>query len=232
MTVEFLGMELSTLIKVIGVDLILSGDNAIVIALAARNVPPEHRRKAIFWGTLGAIILRLIFAAIIVWLLGIPFISFIGGLLLLQIAYKLLAGKEKEHKAGGATVAAAVRTIIIADAVMSLDNVLALAGVAHGFVPILVGILISIPIIVWGSQLLLRVMEKFPFIIYAGAGLLAYTAGEMLIEDETIEAFLHSVVPGLVDEIHTWLPIVLVILVVGVGYFRRRDNLLKTTDVI
>ncbi|WP_257988599.1 TerC family protein [Bacillus sp. V33-4] len=232
MTVEFLGMELSTLIKVIGVDLILSGDNAIVIALAARNVPPEHRRKAIFWGTLGAIILRLIFAAIIVWLLGIPFISFIGGLLLLQIAYKLLAGKEKEHKAGGATVAAAVRTIIIADAVMSLDNVLALAGVAHGFVPILVGILISIPIIVWGSQLLLRVMEKFPFIIYAGAGLLAYTAGEMMIEDETIEAFLHSVVPGLVDEIHTWLPIVLVILVVGVGYFRRRDNLLKTTDVI
>ncbi|PLR81394.1 hypothetical protein CVD23_18975 [Bacillus sp. V33-4] len=225
-------MELSTLIKVIGVDLILSGDNAIVIALAARNVPPEHRRKAIFWGTLGAIILRLIFAAIIVWLLGIPFISFIGGLLLLQIAYKLLAGKEKEHKAGGATVAAAVRTIIIADAVMSLDNVLALAGVAHGFVPILVGILISIPIIVWGSQLLLRVMEKFPFIIYAGAGLLAYTAGEMMIEDETIEAFLHSVVPGLVDEIHTWLPIVLVILVVGVGYFRRRDNLLKTTDVI
>ncbi|PLR78271.1 hypothetical protein CU633_06645 [Bacillus sp. V3-13] len=225
-------MELSTLIKVIGVDLILSGDNAIVIALAARNVPREHRRKAIFWGTFGAIILRLIFAAIIVWLLRIPFISFIGGLLLVQIAYKLLAGKEKEHKAGGTSVAAAVRTIIIADAVMSLDNVLALAGVAHGFVPILIGILISIPIIIWGSQLILKAMEKFPFIIYAGAGLLAYTAGEMIIEDETIEEFLHSTVPGIVDEIHLWLPIVLVILVIGIGYLRRRDNLLKTSDVI
>ncbi|PLR95195.1 TerC family protein [Bacillus sp. T33-2] len=222
--VEILGMDMATLIKVIGVDLVLSGDNAIVIALAARNVPIEHRKKAIFWGTFGAIILRLLFAAIIVSLLKIPLISAIGGLLLVQIAYRLLAGKEKEHKAGGTTVASAVRTIIIADAVMSLDNVLALAGVAHGFFPILVGILISIPIIVWGSQIILRAMERFPLIIFAGAGLLAYTAGEMIVEDEKVNEFLHSAAPNMVDAIHIGLPIVLVILVVGIGYIKRRQN--------
>jgi YjbE family integral membrane protein len=219
--VEFLGLDMSTLMKVIMVDLILSGDNAVVIALAARNVPAEHQKKAIFWGTFGAIVLRLIFAAIIVWLLRIPLISAIGGILLVRIAYNLLAGKDKEHKAGGTTVASAVKTIIIADAVMSLDNVLALAGVAHGFLPILIGILISIPIIIWGSQLILRVMEKFPIIIYAGAGLLAYTAGEMIVGDQKVDEFLHSIAPNLKQIIHVGLPIALVIIVVGIGYFKR-----------
>ncbi|MBO8178280.1 MAG: TerC family protein [Bacillus sp. (in: Bacteria)] len=212
---------MSTLMKVIMVDLILSGDNAVVIALAARNVPAEHQKKAIFWGTFGAIVLRLIFAAIIVWLLRIPLISAIGGILLVRIAYNLLAGKEKEHKAGGTTVASAVKTIIIADAVMSLDNVLALAGVAHGFLPILIGILISIPIIIWGSQLILRVMENFPIIIYAGAGLLAYTAGEMIVGDQKVDEFLHSIAPNLKQIIHVGLPIALVIIVVGIGYLKR-----------
>jgi YjbE family integral membrane protein len=219
--VEFLGLDMSTLMKVIMVDLILSGDNAVVIALAARNVPAEHQKKAIFWGTFGAIVLRLIFAAIIVWLLRIPLISAIGGILLVRIAYNLLAGKDKEHKAGGTTVASAVKTIIIADAVMSLDNVLALAGVAHGFLPILIGILISIPIIIWGSQLILRVMEKFPIIIYAGAGLLAYTAGEMIVGDQKVDEFLHSIAPNLKQIIHVGLPIALVIIVVGIGYLKR-----------
>lgn len=223
---EFLGMEMATLLKVIGVDLILSGDNAIVIALTARNVPENHRKKAIFWGTFGAIVLRLIVAAIIVWLLKIPLISSIGGILLIRIAYNLLAGKEKEHKAGGSTVASAVRTIIIADAVMSLDNVLALAGVAHDFVPILIGILISIPIIIWGSQIILRAMEKFPIIIYAGAGLLAYTAGEMIVGDPKIAEFLHSLAPNLVQTIHVGLPIAFVLMVVGIGYYKR--NKLET----
>ncbi|MGG3736931.1 TerC family protein [Aeribacillus pallidus] len=212
---------MSTLMKVIMVDLILSGDNAVVIALAARNIPAEHQKKAIFWGTFGAIVLRLIFAAIIVWLLRIPLISAIGGILLVRIAYNLLAGKDKEHKAGGTTVASAVKTIIIADAVMSLDNVLALAGVAHGFLPILIGILISIPIIIWGSQLILRVMEKFPIIIYAGAGLLAYTAGEMIVGDQKVDEFLHSIAPNLKQIIHVGLPIALVIIVVGIGYLKR-----------
>jgi YjbE family integral membrane protein len=219
--VEFLGLDMSTLMKVIMVDLILSGDNAVVIALAARNVPAEHQKKAIFWGTFGAIVLRLIFAAIIVWLLRIPLISAIGGILLVRIAYNLLAGKDKEHKAGGTTVASAVKTIIIADAVMSLDNVLALAGVAHGFLPILIGILISIPIIIWGSQLILRVMEKFPIIIYAGAGLLAYTAGEMIVGDQKVDEFLHSIAPNLKQIMHVGLPIALVIIVVGIGYLKR-----------
>ncbi|RUQ26002.1 TerC family protein [Peribacillus cavernae] len=225
-------MDMATLLKVIGVDLVLSGDNAIVIALAARNVPAEHRRKAIFWGTLGAIVLRLLFAAIIVWLLKIPLISALGGILLIQIAYSLLAGKEKEHKAGGETVASAVRTIIIADAVMSLDNVLALAGVAHGFVPILIGILISIPIIVWGSQLILKVMERFPVIVYAGAGLLAYTSGEMIVGDQMVDEFLHSSMPNLVEAIHVGLPILLVILVVGIGYLRRKQNKKDTSNAV
>ncbi|MDQ0219585.1 YjbE family integral membrane protein [Peribacillus cavernae] len=229
---DFLGMDMATLLKVIGVDLVLSGDNAIVIALAARNVPAEHRRKAIFWGTLGAIVLRLLFAAIIVWLLKIPLISALGGILLIQIAYSLLAGKEKEHKAGGETVASAVRTIIIADAVMSLDNVLALAGVAHGFVPILIGILISIPIIVWGSQLILKVMERFPVIVYAGAGLLAYTSGEMIVGDQMVDEFLHSSMPNLVEAIHVGLPILLVILVVGIGYLRRKQNKKDTSNAV
>lgn len=217
-------MDWSTLIKVIGVDLILSGDNAIVIALAARNVPQENRKKAIFLGTFGAIILRLIFAAIIVWLLKIPLISAIGGILLVRIAYNLLAGKEKEHKAGGHTVASAVRTIIIADAVMSLDNVLALAGVAHEFVPILMGIFISIPIIIWGSQLILRAMEKFPIIVYAGAGLLAHTAGEMIVEDQRVHEFLQSSAPNFVQAIQAGLPIALVIIVIAIGYVKRKQN--------
>jgi YjbE family integral membrane protein len=226
-------MDMATLIKVIMVDLILSGDNAVVIALAARNVPAEHQKKAIFWGTFGAIVLRLIFAAIIVWLLKIPLISAIGGILLVRIAYNLLAGKEKEHKAGGNTVASAVKTIIIADAVMSLDNVLALAGVAHGFVPILIGILISIPIIIWGSQIILRAMEKFPIIIYAGAGLLAYTAGEMIVGDQKVDEFLHSIAPNLIQTIHVGLPIAIVIIVVGIGYLKRKQNKkIETSEVV
>lgn len=226
---ETIGMELATLLKVIGVDLILSGDNAIVIALAAKDVPAGLRKKAIFWGTFGAIVLRLLIAAIIVWLLKIPLISAIGGILLVRIAYKLLAGKEKEHKAGGSTVASAVRTIIIADAVMSLDNVLALAGVAHEFLPILLGILISIPIIIWGSQIILKAMEKLPIIVYAGAGLLAYTAGEMIVKDQKIDAFLHSFAPNLTKTIHVGLPIGLVIIVVGMGYFKRKNKKIEAS---
>lgn len=214
-------MSIATLLKVIGIDLVLSGDNAVVIAMAARNVPVEHRKKAIFWGTAGAILLRLVFAAVIVWLLKIPYLAALGGLALIHIAYKLLVSKEKEHKDGGSTVWSAVKTIIIADAVMSLDNVLALAGVAHGFFPILVGILISIPIIIWGSQLILTLMEKFPIIIYGGAGLLAYTAGEMILKDGKVHSFLEANIPNAVSLLHTLVPIVITVLVVGIGYLKR-----------
>lgn len=218
---DIFGMSIATLLKVIGIDLVLSGDNAVVIAMAARNVPVEHRKKAIFWGTAGAILLRLVFAAVIVWLLKIPYLAALGGLALIHIAYKLLVSKEKEHKDGGSTVWSAVKTIIIADAVMSLDNVLALAGVAHGFFPILVGILISIPIIIWGSQLILTLMEKFPIIIYGGAGLLAYTAGEMILKDGKVHSFLEANIPNAVSLLHTLVPIVITVLVVGIGYLNR-----------
>lgn len=218
---DIFGMSIATLLKVIGIDLVLSGDNAVVIAMAARNVPVEHRKKAIFWGTAGAILLRLVFAAVIVWLLKIPYLAALGGLALIHIAYKLLVSKEKEHKDGGSTVWSAVKTIIIADAVMSLDNVLALAGVAHGFFPILVGILISIPIIIWGSQLILTLMEKFPIIIYGGAGLLAYTAGEMILKDGKVHSFLEANIPNTVSLLHTLVPIVITVLVVGIGYLKR-----------
>jgi YjbE family integral membrane protein len=168
---ELIGVSVQGLLQIIFLDLILSGDNAIVIAMAARNVPKDLQKRAILIGTGGAIGLRLLFAAIIVPLLKIPLIGAVGGLMLVWIAYKLLADNHDhgDNPQGGATVWSAVKTIIIADAVMSLDNVLALAGVAHEFVPIMIGVLISIPIIIWGSSFIMKAMEKFPIIIYAGS---------------------------------------------------------------
>lgn len=225
---ETIGMELATLLKVIGVDLILSGDNAIVIALAAKDVPADLRKSDLL-GNIRCDCFKIINCGhyCVVIKNSIDFCYW--GILLVRIAYKLLAGKEKEHKAGGSTVASAVRTIIIADAVMSLDNVLALAGVAHEFLPILLGILISIPIIIWGSQIILKAMEKLPIIVYAGAGLLAYTAGEMIVKDQKIDAFLHSFAPNLTKTIHVGLPIGLVIIVVGMGYFKRKNKKIEAS---
>ncbi|PGS52362.1 TerC family protein [Bacillus sp. AFS041924] len=185
----FEGLSLGVLLNVIFIDLLLSGDNAILIALAAKNLPGDQKKKAVLYGTAGAIGLRIIFAAVVVFLLKIPLIYAFGGLMLLWIAFKLLVDDAgHDDVKSGATLWGAIKTIIIADALMSLDNVLALAGVSHGnIVAIVVGILISIPIIVGGSSLLMKVMNKFPIITTIGSGILAWTAAGMITHDKMIK---------------------------------------------
>ncbi len=169
------------------IDLVLAGDNAIVIALAARKLPPVLRTRAIVWGTAGAIIVRSLMTGVVVWLLNIPGLMLAGGALLLWIAVKLLAPQEENHEEGHSAADSfwgAMKTIIIADAVMGLDNVLAVAGAAQGsFVLVVLGLLISIPIVVWGSQMILKLIERFPAIVYVGAAVLAATAVKMMLSE-------------------------------------------------
>ncbi len=177
--------------QIILIDVLLGGDNAVVIALACRNLPLHQRTKGIIWGTAGAIVLRVILIAFAVTMLKIPFLKVIGGLLLLWIGIKLLVGEDDgDHNvAGAASLWGAVKTIIIADFVMSLDNVIAIAGAAestpgdHQFAYIVFGLLVSIPIIVWGSTLVLKLIDRFPLIVTAGAALLGWIAGGMIVTD-------------------------------------------------
>ncbi len=180
-TTEFWSIVFSIVI----IDLVLAGDNAIVIGLAARHVPKQHQKKVILWGTAGAIVVRSLLTLVVVWLLNIPGLLLAGGLLLVWIAYRLLV-EEKKH--GGMELGdnlwSAVKTIVIADVVMGLDNVLAVAGAAHGsFLLVIVGLLISIPIVVWGSTIILTWVERYPSIIYLGAGVLAWTAAKMIADE-------------------------------------------------
>jgi len=165
----------SALLAIILIDLVLAGDNAIVIALAARNLPAEHQNKAIMWGTVGAIVVRSAMTVGVVWLLKIPGLMLVGGLGLLWIAYKLITDtSEDEHEGSGATTFwGAMKTIVVADALMGVDNVLGVAGAANGdFTLVVIGLLISIPIVVLGSKLVLRLVEKWPVIIHLGAAVL------------------------------------------------------------
>ncbi|MFN0162810.1 MAG: TerC family protein [Burkholderiales bacterium] len=172
---------------IILIDLVLAGDNAIVIALAARNLPKHLQKKAILWGTAGAIAVRSAMTVVVVWLLQVPGLLLIGGALLVWIAFKLLvpASDDDGNEHGGATSFwGAMKTIVIADAVMGLDNVLAVAGAAHGsFLLVVLGLLISIPIVVWGSTLILKWVERFPIIMYLGAAVLAWTAVKMMLAE-------------------------------------------------
>jgi YjbE family integral membrane protein len=194
---EFLTTQfLSSLAAIVVIDLMLAGDNAIVIALAARNVPAHLQKRAIAWGTVGAVVVRSLMTLVVVWLLAIPGLLFVGGALLIWIAYKLLIPDETAEEghavAGQATgFWGAMRTIVIADAVMGLDNVLAVAGAAHGsYVLVVLGLLISIPIVVWGSTWLLKWVERYPVIVYVGAGVLAWTAVKMIVSEPYLrEAF-------------------------------------------
>ncbi len=178
----------SALLAIIVIDLVLAGDNAIVIALAARNLPPHLRNKAVAWGTVGAIVVRSAMTVVVVWLLKIPGLLLVGGALLLWIAYKLLIQTDNSNGHGDApatTFWGAMKTIVIADAVMGLDNVLAVAGAAHGsFLLVVLGLLISIPIVIWGSQLILKYVQKYPSIVYIGAGVLVWTGVKMMMSSE------------------------------------------------
>lgn len=168
------------------INLVLSGDNAIVIALAARSLPQRLQRLAILWGTVGAVGARVVLTLSVVWLLDVPGLRSVGALLLAWIAFRLLTGDGSGgHKvATAATVAGAIRTIVIADVVMGLDNVLGVAAAARGSVLLVVlGLATSIPIVVWGSRLILKWMEQLPWLLYVGGAVLAWTAGSMLTEE-------------------------------------------------
>ncbi len=181
----------SALLAIILIDLVLAGDNAIVIALAARNLPPHLQKKAIAWGTVGAIAVRSVMTVGVVWLLKIPGLMLVGGLGLLWIAYKLLADQgDKEHDGPMAsTFWGAMKTIVVADALMGVDNVLGVAGAAHGaFDLVVIGLLVSIPIVVFGSTMVLKLVERFPMIINIGAAVLAFTAAKMIVSEPLLDA--------------------------------------------
>lgn len=200
---DFLSGELfARFLGVLAIDLILSGDNAVVIALAVRQLEGKTRRRAIFWGATGAVALRLFFAAIVTWLLRIPFIQAVAAFLLLWIAWKLLNDSpghddEEENVKAGGSIWEAIRIIIVADAVMSLDNVVALVGVSGGNLWLLVfGLALTIPLIIWGSTILSALMDRFGWLVYIGSGILVYVAVEMFLHDRRIEGYIGEAVHG------------------------------------
>lgn len=180
--------------SIILLDILLGGDNAVVIAMAANKLPGNLRRKAILIGTGGAVVIRLVMTLIAVWLLTIPFLQALGGLILLPIAVKLLVPAEQEENVTASdSLMGAIKTIIIADAAMGVDNVLAIAGASHGsFLLVACGFLISIPIIVGGSTIIGKLMDRFPVILYAGAGLLGWTAGSMIGHDKILGTLMQQ----------------------------------------
>ena len=212
----------SGLASIILIDLVLAGDNAIVIALAARNLPKAHQFRAIFWGTAGAIIVRITMTIGVVLLLKLPGLMLAGGILLIPIAWRLLKQDASPTQPGHTATGfwSAIATIMVADALMGLDNVLGIAGAANGHMGLVViGLLISIPLVVWGSTLLLKLIERYPIIIYIGAAAIAWTAARMLTSDKLVKPWF--------DAHDAWRYVVDAVLVIGVagtGWWRRRTR--------
>ena len=195
----------TALLAIILIDLVLAGDNAIVIALAARNLPAHRRRQAILWGSAGAIVVRILMTLGVVWLLKIPGLMLVGGLGLLWIAYKLLADNGQQSHNGPAITSfwAAMKTSVVADALMGIDNVLGVAGAAHGALDLVViGLLVSVPIVVFGSNLVLQLVERFPAIIQLGAAVLAFTAANMVISEPLLDTVFDA--PALWNTMARW----------------------------
>jgi len=188
----------TALLKIIGVNIVLSGDNAVVIALAARSLPRKQQKQAIFWGSGAAIVMRIVLTLFAVALLGLPWLKLVGSVLLLWIGVKLLLPESDEPNIDASdNMWAAIKTILIADLVMSLDNVIAVAAAAGGHWGLLIiGLAISIPLVIFGATLLLKLMERWPIIITIGAGLLGFVAGEMAWEDEAVSAFTSQFPPS------------------------------------
>ncbi|WP_444706969.1 TerC family protein [Megasphaera elsdenii] len=209
--------------SIILLDILLGGDNAVVIAMAANKLPANLRRKAILIGTGGAVVIRLVMTLIAVWLLTIPFLQALGGLILLPIAVKLLVPAEQEENVTASdSLMGAIKTIIIADAAMGVDNVLAIAGASHGsFLLVACGFLISIPIIVGGSTVIGKLMDRFPVILYAGAGLLGWTAGSMIGHDKILGTLMQQMAGA-------WAPMTLQIVlaagVIAIGLWMSRKR--------
>lgn len=220
---------LSGLFAIVLIDLVLAGDNAIVIALAARKLPHRLQTQAIFWGTFGAIVVRILMTTAVMYVMKIPGLSLAGALVLLPIAWKLLASADDDpHIEPAAGFWAAMRTIIIADALMGLDNVLAIAGAARDHLGLVVlGLLISVPLVVWGAQLILKLIERYPLLVYLGAAAIAWTSARMIAHEHFTRAWFRA---------HDWatylLDVLLIALVCGLGYLsqqrqrskRRRDS--------
>lgn len=214
--VEFL----TGLVSIIIIDLVLGGDNAIVIAMASRKLPEKQRNKAIIFGTVTAIIVRAGLTFFALYLLTIPLLRFLGGVLLIWIAYSLLISHKEDAdvKAVG-SMAQAIRTIVFADILMGLDNVLAIAGAARdSYFLVIIGLLISVPIIVWGSKLILALIGRFPIIIYIGSGVLAWTAGNMITDDRIIHAWVADIPLASI-----WIPLMLVVAVLGLGKLKNKQ---------
>ncbi len=209
---------ITSILIIIGIDIVLGGDNAIVIALACRNLPERYRNKAIIIGTLLAIFCRIILTVGAVYLLAIPFLQFVGGVLLIYIAVQLIIdhGEEKLIK-GSSSLAVAIKTIVVADIVMGIDNVMAVAGAAHGnFYLVIIGLVFSIPIIIWGSKIILVAMEKYPIIIYFGASILCYTAGKMIISEPRVAVMLPT------GDWHMFFPFILILCVLFFTLVHKR----------
>ncbi|CAM4270945.1 MAG: TerC family protein [Paenibacillus macerans] len=202
----------AALLSIILIDLVLAGDNAIVIGLAARNVPQKDQKKVIIWGTVGAILIRVVMTLLVVQLLNIPGLRLAGGLALVWIAYKLIVDEKSHEINAGNQMWAAIRTIIIADAMMGLDNVLAVAGAAHGdFLLVIIGLAVSVPIMVWGSTLILKLTERFPIVITIGAAVLAWTAAKMIVQEPLIDELFAS------NWIKYGFEVLVIIAVIGIG---------------
>ena len=207
-------------LEIVIINILLSGDNAVVIALACRNLPERQRRWGIIWGAAGAVLLRIVLTFFAVSLLKFPYLKLVGGILLVWIGIKLIADDEGEgHDIKAADqLMTAVRTIIIADLVMSLDNVIGVAAAAKGSTLLIVfGLVVSIPLVVVGAQLIMKVIERFPFMIVAGGGLLGYVAGEMMVEDVAVAPWVAAHAPWL----HWALPVAGIVVVVATAKWLR-----------
>lgn len=217
----------SALAAIIFIDLILAGDNAIVIGMAARNLPKEQQRRAVIWGTVGAVAIRVIATLLVVQLLAVPWLNLIGGLLLIWIAYKLLVQEDNhEHIQAGNTLWQSIRTIIIADAAMGIDNVIAVAGAAHGdTLLVILGLLISVPVVVWGSTLFIKLINRFEWIVYAGSGVLAYTAAKMITHEKSFTNYFERY------PLVNWTFIVgIIVIVIAAGWLTNRSQTKKSRD--
>jgi len=209
---------LTSLLSIVVIDLVLAGDNAIVIGLAARNLPKKDQKKVIILGTLGAVVIRILATVFVVYLLNIPGLHLIGGLVLLWIAVKLVMEEHEDHNiAAGVSIWAAVRTIIIADAAMGLDNVLAVAGAAQGHtLLVILGLMISIPVVVWGSTLVVKLMNRFPWVIVIGSAILGWTAAKMIVGEGFLAPYMTNPI------IKYGFEVILVALIVVIAIKKRQ----------
>ena len=207
--------------EIVIINILLSGDNAVVIALACRNLPRTQRRWGVIWGAVGAVVLRIILTFFAVRLLTLPYLNLIGGALLIWIGIKLISnedGDEHEVKAADRLMIA-VRTIIVADLVMSLDNVIGVAGAAKGSVWLIVfGLIVSIPLVIVGAQLIMKLIERFPILIIAGGGLLGYVAGEMIVADAATAPWIAQYAAWM----HWMVPVAGIVIVIAVAKFMQR----------